>query len=120
VDKVDGKDVPHEMNRLSVFKEYKQDLDLPHVNYGAHLIEIMLNLPPTRPMPMGGDRATDWPEIQAYVALTERLSTVWEIETVHAMCQRFADGFARKDPRSYSPMEQHRKALKEAADGQSS
>lgn len=78
--------------------------DLP--TSGDYLVSAMFSLRPTRPMPMGGVRPADWPEIWPFMQATGTITEAWEAEAMHRMCAAYCDGLnAGKKPLGISPME---------------
>ncbi|WP_339109269.1 hypothetical protein [Thioclava sp. GXIMD4216] len=73
-------------------------LGLPDLDAGAYLVEAMIRLDPVRST--GLDlRATDWPEISAFMQATGRISEGWEAELLFDMCAGYFEARqAGEDP----------------------
>ncbi|WP_406870096.1 hypothetical protein ABEB22_08790 [Thioclava sp. 'Guangxiensis'] len=73
-------------------------LGLPELDAGRYLVEAMIRLDPVRST--GLDlRATDWPEISAFMQATGRITEGWEAELLFEMCAGyFAARQAGEDP----------------------
>lgn len=89
--------------------------EIPDHSGGEHLLDAMWALRPTRPLPMGGHRAADWPEIWPFLQATGRDFDAWETETLHAMCEAFSEHHARLSPLAYSPVELARREAEKKA-----
>lgn len=58
---------------------------LPDIDFGRYLIDAFHALGPVRSTGMD-ERSTDWPEIDAFMRCTGRISEPWEAETLRDMC----------------------------------
>jgi hypothetical protein len=62
--------------------------DLPDLEAGQYLVDAMFKLRPTRSS-AAGMVPTDWPEIAAFAAVTQRIDEPWECEALFDMCQAY-------------------------------
>lgn len=93
-------------SRMKGYIDAGREPPLPKIEAGQYLVDAMLTLGPIRSMPMGGVRATDWPEIWPFMQATKAVTETWEVEALHAMCGAFAKGLETgKNPFAKSPME---------------
>lgn len=98
---------PWPENRWKTFTESGQAFWLPTVSAFEHLFDDMMALGPIRAREgfSGGVRPADWPEIGPFCQSTGRAGTVWERETLAAMCAAYAVGFTSDNPLALSPKE---------------
>ncbi len=76
------------------------------IRAGQYLLDALFKLRPTRPMPMGGTRPVDWPEVAAFGSVTDRVSEPWELELLVDMAEAYAQGLEKgADPMCMPPSE---------------
>lgn len=103
-------------SRISQYREADRSPPFPDIpDGGSYLIHAMLALNPVRAMAMGGERATDWPEIYPFMQATGLIVEPWEALALHQMCRSYCAGFtAGQVASARSPME-----IKEREENQS-
>lgn len=81
---------------------------LPEVDAGRYLLSALIKMGPVRPMPMGGWRAADWPEIYAFARSTGRIAEPWEADALYDMAQAYVVGLSEgENPLSIAPIDRH-------------
>lgn len=78
---------------------------MPDNAAGQYLVDAMMRMGPSRAA-MEGERAADWPEIDAFSRCTGALLDGWEMETVWRMAQEYTmERRNGKDPLCIPPVE---------------
>ena len=76
------------------------------LEHGQYLIDIMVELRPTRQDGMGGVHCVDWSELRAFGKVTGLLTEPWEYRVLMKMCKAYLNGwYEGKEVLSISPME---------------
>lgn len=77
---------------------------LPEFGEGEYMFRTLMDLGPLRAMPMGGERAVDWPEIASFAQVCGPFAG-WELQLLREMALAFMDGVKLgRDPMGRAPM----------------
>lgn len=103
-DEGEGKKKTSPYTRAEMLRSEDKDLPVSQEESEHYMMDALQRLGPFRELPMGGERATDWPEIAAFAQVTDMVSEPWEMGLLFDMSAAYLGGLRRgRDPLSKCP-----------------